>query len=374
MLESASCFGDFVVLVQVNAGMLDMWCNWYAHYQQLDLPQHPVYVVAYGEGVAATLTRTYHLPPERVLAPPRMAATATAGMSAASSTVRNFGSASFYALNTAKIRAARDLMSSTGRAVVFSDIDTVWLRSPLAELARLPPSTAFAIGPEGSPHDFQSPSSTAAPPPPSSLSIPAAELIRSRRHYVCACFFAACPRAAGRVVLDKWWAASGREDGKGNEQVGMQWMINLWPELVDGTSAVTIDRRAVNRSAAVLSGSMKRIVPRGVAELVVADDAWAQSLLSSDDAATGASTMAPVSILPHAAFPTGRNDPSITSRSVWMHANWIQRKTRSGTTAAKRTRLAKHGKWMRNCTLEVPTSDTAPPITATASATVASPA
>ena len=61
----------------------------------------------------------------------------------------------------------------------------------------------------------------------------------------------------------------------------------------------------------------------------------------------------PVAILPHYAFPTGRHDPPVTAHSVWVHANWIQRKTRASTTMAKRNRLTKHGLWSRSCEREV---------------------
>ena len=354
-MAHASCFANFSVLVQVNEHMIDMFCNWWFHYQLLKI-HNPVYVVAHGADVVATLVNDYRLAPERILSPPRMAA---AGAGALAGSVRNFGSASFYALNTAKIRAAGDLMARTGRSVVFSDLDTVWLRSPLEQLERLPPEKAFAIGPEGSPLDFNHAASTTlaprapSPPPPA----------QARKYYVCACFFAACPSGAARAIFDTWWTASGRETGRGNEQEGFEWLLNLWPELVSGTASAG---RGAARAALLKS---KRI-PRGIAELLAAGDGWLEDLLrnSSDglhldggarendarryEGSVGLlrASGGPVAILPHAAFPTGRHDPPITSQSVWIHANWIQRKTRAATTVAKRGRLAKHGMWRHNCT------------------------
>ena len=70
---ATSCFSNFSVLVQVNSGMLDMWCNWWTHYKKLKL-ENPVYVVAHGDDAIAALVNEYGLPPERLLAPPRMGA------------------------------------------------------------------------------------------------------------------------------------------------------------------------------------------------------------------------------------------------------------------------------------------------------------
>jgi hypothetical protein len=405
-----SCFSRLgvAVLVQVNSNMMEMWCNWWSHFTRLRLDM-PVYVVAHGTNVSTTLVKQFGLPTERVLEPPRM----QTGVDTASAS--NFGSASFCAaastnerpavcmhepwfltaspcfdsrpadaLNTAKIRAVSDLMTRTKRAVIFSDLDTVWLRSPLEELRRLPPGTAFAIGPEGPPPASldEAKASTKAvttsvattshlvPPPPPP----------ARPHaYVCACFFAACPIEAGRIILEKWWHASGGAEGQSNEQSAFEWMLSLWPELLTGeltdevpswrgsgaghvlgdTGRASLARSTSTITSTSSSGSSssgkRRLratkMPRALVTMAAEDNAWAGALLPNVSSLRGASaTWGPVSILPHAAFPTGRYDPPITPRAVWVHANWIQRKTRSSTTMAKRNRLIKHGLWNASCT------------------------
>ena len=54
---------------------------------------------------------------------------------------------------------------------------------------------------------------------------------------VTACFFAACPTAAGIAIVDAWWHASGGDGGKGNEQKAFQKLLNRQPELFIGTAA-----------------------------------------------------------------------------------------------------------------------------------------
>ena len=56
-----------------------------------------------------------------------------------------------------------------------------------------------------------------------------------------------------------------------------------------------------------------------------------------------------VAILDPAHFPTGQRDPAIAPSHVWLHANWIQRRTRASTTTAKKLRLQKRGVWNRSC-------------------------
>ena len=339
---ATSCFSNFSVLVQVNSGMLDMWCNWWTHYKKLKL-ENPVYVVAHGDDAIAALVNEYGLPPERLLAPPRMGAAGESGQLVGAASVRNFGSASFYAFNTAKIRAARDLMAQTGRPVVFTDLDTAWLKSPLEQLARLPSSKAFAIGPEGSHLDFAPKASTsaAAPPPPA-----------TNKHYVCACFFAACPSYSGVTMLDKWWTASGGADGRANEQLAFQWLLNLWPELIKGRTRNAGAASPPRLSAASAAATLPTAA-RAVAARFSGDDAWLDELLANSSGFGAEGDDGPVAILPHYAFPTGRHDPPVTAHSVWVHANWIQRKTRASTTMAKRNRLAKHGLWSHSCEREV---------------------
>ena len=160
----ACAWRDASVLVQVDRNAIDMFCNWLVGYRKLGLT-NPVYAVAHGDAAA----RLESYLDVTVLRPPRMRWTSNASGAGA---VGNFASASFYALNTAKIRAARDLLASTGRPILFTDVDTLWLRSPLAALSELPRTKHFALAPEANDK------------------LPGTNYSRP---LVCACFFAACP-------------------------------------------------------------------------------------------------------------------------------------------------------------------------------------
>ena len=284
--RSTSCdWHSASILLQADDGMSAMLCNWMLHYRLLRLP-NPVYVVAFGAAVAQQLVR---IPDLRVVSPPKMAVPLAQGTS-------NYGSATFYALNTAKIKAAQDLLEATRRPVVFSDVDTVWIRNPLRELNALPSQKSFAVAPDAN---------ELSPCVGPGCSSPGREGNRTAHvlHHVCACFFAVCARGQGRRVLDAWWAAAGAEAGRTNEQKALQKLLDARPELITGNAL---------EPAAPLVG--------------------------------------PVAILPHAVFPTGRHDPPVTPQAAWVHANWIQRKTRTSTTTAKRNRLRAHGLWKEECT------------------------
>jgi hypothetical protein len=277
-------------MVQVDTQQFHLFCSWHHHFRRRLNLRNPLYVVAHDEDTVARLRRGW--PDVSILSPPSMIQGARNDTRSS-----NFGGASFYALNTAKIKAAQELLESSSRPVVFTDIDTAWLKSPLEYLARaLPPSKIFAIAPDA---DEVLPGATG-------------------RFHVCACFFAACPSNATRNVLRQWWRASGSEGGHSNEQKVFQRLLDERPGLVFGAEGGRV-------AGPLQQNHSSQRKPIG--------------------AYTGGS--GPVAILSHAAFPTGRHDPQITPEAVWLHANWIQRKTRQSTTTAKVNRLIKHGLWHR---------------------------
>ena len=63
----------------------------------------------------------------------------------------------------------------------------------------------------------------------------------------------------------------------------------------------------------------------------------------------GSHATGPIAILPHALFPTGRYNPKPTNETVWVHANWIKRRTRESTNTAKVARLRSHKVWHAGC-------------------------
>lgn len=343
------------VLVQVDDGMVSMLCNWLAHYRKLQLA-NPVYVVAHSrsQSLRAALA-ALEIPTSRIL---------DSNASAASSRTSNFGGASFYALNAAKIWHANELLSRTSRPVIFSDVDTVWLRNPFTHLVTvLPPHKHFAIAPDANEALRESDVAHAL----------------AQRHHVCACFFAVCPAASW--LLDAWWRAATPEKGGAaiNEQKAFQALLNRRPQLVRG-----------NGSSTLASGS---------------GDGGSSSSSAGARAGTAVegSGSGPIALLTPAAFPTGQHDPPIQPHAVWMvrrassvsrpepdhrpkcrlfpaflhpavpgqddrvdvllslyhrclarfafsqHANWIQRRTRASTTTAKKNRLIKRGKWEARC-------------------------
>ena len=316
-LDGASCdWRAASLLVQVDGRLLDngMFCNWLAHYRQLQLPTNPVYVVAHGESVISRLEMEYDIDRRAILSPPAMKAivgstnssssSRNSSATISSSAAMNFAGAGFYALNTAKIKIARDLIRSTRRGVVFTDIDTAFLRSPVDALAEsLADGKEFAIAPETNEM------------PSSDLDTPL-----SSRHgggfHVCACFFAACPTPMGESILDEWWRASGGENGHDNEQKAFQELLNRRPELVLGSGA---------------GGNGSH---------------------GGGGHAHGSHTlreMGPVAILSHALFPTGRYTFKPNNETVWIHANWIKRRTRDSTNTAKIARLMSHKLWHAGC-------------------------
>ena len=200
--------------MQTDEQTIDMFCNWLHHYRQLKLP-NPVYVVAYGSAAGKVGARNF----ENVsfVAPPRMDRLGGARGGAGGIGAQNFGSSAFYALNTAKIKVAAQLVRSTRRPVVFTDVDTALRRDPFALLqdlfAALPPSKVFAIAPDQNERD-------------------------PLRTGVCACFFAACANHAGERVLHRWWNASGGFASTVNEQKAFNRLVDKEPELLAGPVAL----------------------------------------------------------------------------------------------------------------------------------------
>ena len=182
-----------------------------------------------------------------------------------------FGSASFYAFNTAKIRAARDLMAQTGRPVVFTDLDTAWLKSPLEQLARLPSSKAFAIGPEGSHLDFARRRPSAAAP-----------CAASDKQALCMCvLLCGVPELFGRNYAGQVVDGLPMRTGMPNEQLAFQWLLNLWPELIKGRTrnagAASPPTRLSAASAAATLPAPRVPSPRGFS----GDDGWLNELLAN---------------------------------------------------------------------------------------------
>ena len=309
--------------------MLDagLFCNWLAHYRRLRLPIREVYAVAHGGEDVVERLRASGLDSRNILPPPRMAGinTSVAGVPG-QHVVGNFASVAFYALNTAKIKVVIDLLKRSRRPVIFSDIDTVWLRDPRGVLSDLPISKAFAIAPE----------TEALPQAGASFTA------RGGGFHVCACLFAACPSAAGEAIAEAWWHASGGENGRGNEQKAFQQMLNRQPELVvgDAAAASNYSRGGANLGRVdAVSGQFVGASMQARAE----SNRTRAGLLAGALADT-------VAILDHAHFPTGRHDRKPAPEAVWLHANWIMRKTRASTTTAKRSRMLKHGLWRPECT------------------------
>lgn len=213
-LSPACAFRDASIIVQTDEQTLDMFCNWLHHYRQLKLP-NPVYVVAYGSAAGKVGARNF----ENVsfVAPPRMDRLGGARGGAGGIGAQNFGSSAFYALNTAKIKVAAQLVRSTRRPVVFTDVDTALRRDPFSLLqdlfAALPPSKVFAIAPDQNERD-------------------------PLRTGVCACFFAACANHAGERVLHRWWNASGGFASTVNEQKAFNRLVDKEPELLAGPVAL----------------------------------------------------------------------------------------------------------------------------------------
>ena len=227
---------------------------------------------------------------------------------------------------TTTARGGAPLLKRSRRPVIFSDIDTVWLRDPRGVLSDLPISKAFAIAPE----------TEALPQAGASFTA------RGGGFHVCACLFAACPSAAGEAIAEAWWHASGGENGRGNEQKAFQQMLNRQPELVvgDAAAASNYSRGGANLGRVdAVSGQFVGASMQARAE----SNRTRAGLLAGALADT-------VAILDHAHFPTGRHDRKPAPEAVWLHANWIMRKTRASTTTAKRSRMLKHGLWRPECT------------------------
>ena len=291
---------DAVVLVQVTDGMLQMFCNWLTSVRSTLKLENDVYVAMHGSNLAGLQKSLSNLEirSEHLL---------HGNMSVGTSNLSNFGGSSFYALNTAKISYALELLERTGRPVLFSDIDTVWLKDPFSHLARtLNRDSVFAVGPDAN----------------DKLHSDVVADALAQRHHVCACFFAACPSAAW--LLKDWRSATIAAGGGGgvavNEQKALQRMLDRRPGLVVRGNKSTRSRVA---NAAADSGGMR------------------------------SARTAVVTILDPAHFPTGQKDPPIVPSHVWMHANWIQRRTRASTTTAKRLRLQKRGVWNPRCNGEL---------------------
>ena len=293
------------ILVQVSEGMLGLFCNWLSSVRQTLQIRNDIFVALHGsnlEPVRQSLA-ALGIAREHVL---------EGNASVHARTMGNFGGGSFYALNTAKITYALDLLERKNRPIIFSDIDVVWLRDPLAHLARaLDRQAAFAIGPDANDKLLRTSEG--------------ASQALTQRHHVCACFFAACPSAAW--LLRDWRSAASPAVGAGgaaagaiNEQKAFQRLLDRRPDLV----------LRGNRTGTIPTSPP----PRGG---------------GSPHERNNLRHEAVVAILDPAHFPTGQKDPPIAPSHVWLHANWIQRRTRASTTTAKKLRLQKRGVWNRSC-------------------------
>jgi len=136
MAELASASSTrYSVAVQVNAGYEDLFCNWLHHFRALR-SSGELWALAYGDHTFNAVRR--QLEPGHVLR-----ATATDDGSQ-----HTFNTPSFNTLALDKIQLIKDVLDrAPQQPVVFTDVDTVWLRNPL-DLLPLPPFGIAAL-PEG---------------------------------------------------------------------------------------------------------------------------------------------------------------------------------------------------------------------------------
>lgn len=175
MSASACSAAGASVLVTVNSGYTDMFCSWLLHYRQLQLP-YPVYALAFGQaGVSAA---TGQLGSGRVLQNAKLDDLHLERSS-------NFGTPTFMRIIHAKIAALDELIQRTGRPVVYSDIDTVWLQDVVAHVldaSGQPPRRGLGILQE---HGWT----------------------RKEPLHLCACVTVACADGQARGMLGRWRAA-----------------------------------------------------------------------------------------------------------------------------------------------------------------------
>ena len=188
---------DATLLVQVNDGYVDLFCNWLWHARAAGAA-NAVWVLAYGNETAAAV-RGVSEHDARVHVLTTHAAPGTHG----------FNSAAFNAIAADKIALLRRGIAETRGAVAFSDIDTAWRRNPLA--------VAFAADGAGG----------EAPTVLRPLRRGVAAVLetdgRYNLSYFCTCFVVACADATSDRLLARWEAAL--TPRLGNEQEALNQLL-----------------------------------------------------------------------------------------------------------------------------------------------------
>lgn len=158
------------VVVQINQGYVDIFCNWLRSFRALGLT-NTVVAMAYGD--AATAQAASALGHDHVIS--------VEGFRTKQATF-TFGSHQFNQITLNKVSLMLGVLHALRRPVVFTDIDTVWLRDPLELLQGV--HRGLALVPEGT------------------------YVSNGTVSYVCSCFIAACPDGPTRKLLHAWRAAT----------------------------------------------------------------------------------------------------------------------------------------------------------------------